>query len=147
MKAIRYHNFGRSIFLVAIVIFGTYLLQSCSKKITFATSSVVPAAEGSVKVKEDKNNNYSIELKVIRLADAQRLDPPRQLYIVWMETEQNGTKNIGQLKTSSSMLSKTLKSSMKTVSAFQPKAIFITAEDNADVQYPGGQVVLRTSSF
>jgi len=147
MKVIRSQIFGRSIFIVAIIIFGACLLESCAKKISFSTSSVVPAAEGSVKVKKDKNNNYNIELKVMRLADAKRLDPPKQLYVVWMETEQNGTKNIGQLKTSSSMLSKTLKSSLKTVSSFQPKAIFITAEDNADIQYPGGQVVLRSNPF
>ncbi len=147
MKAIKLNNFTRGIFLVAIVIFGIYFLESCAKKITFSTSSIVPAAEGSVKIKKDKNSNYNIELKVMRLADAKRLNPPKQMYVVWMETEQNGTKNLGQLKTSSSMLSKTLKSSLKTVTSFQPKTIFITAEDNADIQYPTGQVVLRASSL
>ena len=47
---------------IALLFLITVLAQSCAKKITFATSSVVPAAEGSVKVKKDKNNNYNIEL-------------------------------------------------------------------------------------
>ena len=83
----------------------------------------------------------------MRLAEPKRLSPPRQMYVVWMETEQNGTKNIGQLNTSSGMFSKTLKSSLKTVSSFKPTKIFITAEDDASIQYPGGQRVLNTDSF
>lgn len=124
-----------------------FALGSCSKKISFQTSSVVPSAEGSVKVKKDNNNNYSIALKVIRLADSKRLVPPRSTYVVWIETPDNGFKNIGSLNTSSSLFSKTLKSSLKTVSPFKPVSLFITAEDNADIQYPGSQVVLRTNNF
>lgn len=132
---------------VCIVLSAIVLLSSCSTKYAFATSSVVPAAEGTVKVKKDKNNNFNIELKVQRLADPKRLSPARELYIVWMETEQNGQKNIGQLKTSSSLFSGELKSSLKTVSPFKPVTFFITAEDNADVPYPSGQEVLRTNAF
>ncbi len=133
--------------LLSVFLCVMFLLQSCAKKIVFATSDVVPAAEGSVKVRKDKNNNYNIDLSLIRLAAPERLSPPRDTYIVWMETEANGTKNLGQLKTSSSMLSKTLKSSLKTVSAFKPNKFFITAEDDAGVQYPGGQTVLSTGYF
>jgi hypothetical protein len=137
----------RNIFSIGIIFFLAFSLASCSKKISFQTSSVVPAAEGSVKVKKDNNNNYSIDLNVIRLADPKRLEPSKSTYVVWMETSESGTKNIGSLNTSSSMLSKTLKSSLKTVSPFKPVGIYITAEDNADIQYPGSQVVLRTNKF
>ena len=137
----------KNIISIALILCITIFLQSCAKKITFATSSFVPAAEGSVKVKKDKNNNYKIDLSLIRLADSKRLNPSKEMYIVWMETDGNGTKNIGQLKTSSSMLSKTLKSSLKTVSAFKPTKIFITAEDDASIQYPGVQTILSTDNF
>lgn len=135
-----------SIPIIVTILIGTFLLQSCASKYTFATSSVVPAAEGSVKVKKDNNNNYNIDLSVKRLADPKRLTPPKTLYIVWLEAEQNGTKNIGQLKSSSGMFSSELTSSLKTVSSFKPTAIFITAEDNADIQSPQGPEVLRTGS-
>ena len=69
----------------------------------FSTSSVVPAAEGSVKVKKDGNNNYKIDLSVTHLAEAKRHTPPRETYVVWMETEKNGRKNIGQLRMSSGL--------------------------------------------
>ena len=147
MKATKLNSFTGSVLSLATALLLTLLIQSCTTKHAFSTSPIVPAAEGSVKVKKDKNSNYNIDLSVIRLADSKRLSPSKEMYIVWMETEQNGTKNIGQLKTSSGMLSKTLKSSLKTVSSFKPTKIFITAENDATVQYPGSLMVLETSSF
>ena len=144
MKTIKINN--RSRFLsVGIFLFIAFMLPSCARKMSFQTSSVVPSAEGSVKVKKDKNKNYNINLSTIRLAEPSRLDPPKSIYIVWMNTDQEGTKKVGQLKTSSSLLSKTLKSSLKTSVPYNPSGFFITAEDDADVQSPSGQVVLRTN--
>ncbi|HPH20040.1 MAG TPA: hypothetical protein PLE32_14720 [Haliscomenobacter sp.] len=121
------------------------VLQSCGiTKYDFSISPVVPAAEGSVKVKQDKNSNYNIDLNVKHLAAPARLSPAKEMYIVWMETEQNGVKNIGQLKIPSGMFSITPSSSLKTVATFKPTSFFITAEDNANVQYPDGQTVLST---
>ncbi len=51
-----------------------------------------------------------------------------------------GIKNIGQLNVSSVERSNVLH--VKTT--FRPERIFITAEDNAAVQSPAGQVVLTT---
>jgi len=137
----------KKILLIVITFFLVFTLASCAKKISFQTSSVVPSAEGSVKVKKDNNNNYSIDLNVIRLADPKRLEPSKSTYVVWLETAENGSKNIGSMNTSSSLFSKTLKSSLKTVSPFKPVSVFITAEDNAEIQYPGSHVVLRTNRF
>ncbi len=137
----------KSTVYIGLFFLGTIFSESCANKITFANSSVVPAAEGAVKIKKDKNKNYDIELSVMRLAEPDRLFPSSHLYIVWMETEGFGTKNIGRLKTSTRMFSKTLKSSLRTVSTFKPTKIFITAEDDANIQYPGGQTVLSTEHF
>lgn len=54
-----------------------------------------------------------------------------------METEDASVKNIGQIKSDSKFLSSKLKASFETVTPFKPTKIFITAEDNANVQYPG----------
>jgi len=137
----------KNIFSIVIISILVFSLASCARKISFQTSSVVPSAEGSVKVKKDNNKNYSIDLNVIRLADPKRLEPPKNTYVVWIETAENSSKNIGSLNTSSSLFSKTLKSSLKTVSPIKPVRVFITAEDNTDIQYPGSQVVLRTNRF
>ncbi len=134
-------------YAICLLLFFGLLLQSCSNEIPFLTSSVVPAAEGSVKVKKDRNNNYHIKLSVMRLAEPERLDPPKAVYVLWMETAQNRTKNIGQLITSKSFFSKVLKSSLETVASDQPTRFFITAEDAADIQDPVGQEVLSTASL
>lgn len=134
----------RVIFMVCTLLVAILVLSSCSTtKYNFSTSSAVTAAEGTVKVKKDGNNNYKVDLNVMRLAEASRLSPPRGDV---RRLDGNGAerkKNIGQLKTSSGFLSKTLKSSLNTVSSFKPTGFFITAEDDANVSYPG-TVILST---
>jgi len=122
-------------------------MSSCATKMAFSTSPIVPAAEGSVKIKKDDNNNYKIELKVKQLAEPDRLIPSKSKYVVWMVTKHDGTKNLGQLKTDSGLFSNALKSLLTTVTPFKPTGFLITAEDEADVHFPGPQVVLRTGSL
>jgi hypothetical protein len=125
-----------------------FLLSSCSQKIGFENSTVAPAARGSVKLDKDNNNNYAIDLDIRYLTEPNRLQPPKSVYVVWAETEQNGTQNLGQLKIDDGgLLSNTLKASMKTSTPYKPRRIFITAEDVATVQFPGAYVVLNTNSF
>ena len=143
MKTI-HHTSVKSIYSLIAVLVITLIFSSCATKMAFQTSSVVPAAEGNVKIKKDKNNNYNININVMRLASPQRLNPPKDLYVVWMNTAGNEAKNIGQITTSSSLLSKTLRSSLKTVSTNKPTGFFITAESDGNIQFPGGQVVLTT---
>lgn len=143
MKTIHYTSV-RNIYLLTSVLLVMFAFSSCARKLSFQTSSVVPAAEGTVKIKKDKNNNYKIDLNVRRLASSDRLNPPKDFYVVWMNTDNNAAKNIGQIKTASGFLSNTLKSSLQTVSTTNPTGFFITAESDGNVQYPNGQVVLKT---
>lgn len=121
-------------------------LTSCAKKFVFLSSSVVPAAQGYVKIKRDKNKNYVIEVTVSNLAEVERLPSSNTTYIVWASVERNMTKNIGQLKSGSGFMSKNLKAQMNTVSSFNPSRIFITAESDPSVSYPS-QVILTTDNF
>jgi len=121
--------------------------NACVTKSAFLTSSVVPAARGDVKVKKDNNRNYVIKIKLTNLAELKRLDPSMQAYVVWMESDGTLTKNLGQINSSSSMLSKTLKASFETVSSSRPTKIFITAETQANVSGPGSMIILSTSDF
>ncbi len=123
------------------------LIASCSQKVSFITSTVVPSAQGNIKIAKDDNNNHTIDIIVQRLADPSRLIQSKKTYVVWMETESNGTKNIGQLNSSDSFFSSTMKASLHTVTPFKPTKIFVTAEDNANIQQPGSLVVLTTKSF
>jgi hypothetical protein len=127
------------------IFFGLVVIStSCSKKIAFLNSTVVPAARGTAQVKTDKNKNYAINVMLTDLAESTRLSPAKQTYIVWMVTDQNITKNIGQLNSSKSGLANKLKAEFNTVSAFKPTKIFITAEDEPSTQYPSDQIILST---
>ena len=129
------------------IIMSIFLLTSCSKNFSFLSSSVVPAARGDVKIKTDNNKNYVVEISLTDLAEPSRLQPPKLTYIVWMVTNRDITKNIGQLKSSRGIMSKQLKGSFKTVTADKPVKIYITAEDDAGIEYPGTQIVLSTDKF
>jgi hypothetical protein len=138
----------RRVFSHAILLLSlSLILNSCSKKLQFSRSSVVPAADGSVKIKKDANKNYTIQVKVLHLAQPDQLQPPKRNYVIWMETREHAIKNLGQLKSSTGLFSKALKASFKTVTSFEPQRVFITAEDAADISYPTGITVLTTEDF
>jgi len=130
--------------LICLAIFFILVFTACSRKVYFASSSVVPAAEGSVKMKKDHNGNHVIEVTVKNLVEARKLQTPGSIYMVWIDTETYGTKNLGQLKSSSGLFSSTLKASLKAVSAFKPVRVYITLERNNDAMYPGQTIVLTT---
>ncbi len=119
----------------------------CAKTTSFLNSSVVPGADGTVKVTKDKNKNTVIKIQIRNLAEPDRLEPPRKQYIVWMVTDNDLTKNIGRIKSSRTMFNKRMEGSFETISSFTPVKIFITAEDDADIQYPQEQVILSTTNF
>ncbi|MEO6133279.1 MAG: hypothetical protein ABIQ02_15660 [Saprospiraceae bacterium] len=134
------HYFLLPVFLISAAL----LFSSCSSKMQFAISPVEPAAEGWVSVKNDKNNNYTVQLKVKNLASPERLTPPSKEYVVWAETRENSDVNIGRLKSTSGMWTTSKSGSLKTVMTSKPTAFFITAEDDGSTTYPGRTVVLRT---
>lgn len=121
--------------------------NSCAKKIAFQTSAIVPAARGDVKIKQDENKNYLIQIELENLAEVKRLDPPKNAYVVWMESDDSMVKNIGQIKSDTKFLSSKLKASFETVTPVKPSKIYITAEDNADIQFPGKQLIMETKGF
>ena len=133
--------------LIPATLIALFLFSSCARKMNFQVSQVVPAAEGTVKVKKDNNKNYEIKIELTNLAEPNRLLPSKNIYVVWMESHDNDTKNIGQINSTTGFLSSKLKASFATVSSLKPTKIFITAEDDAAIQYPGTQVVLSTSAF
>ncbi len=147
MKPNAVYTRTRNILLTSAAIMLALSFSSCSQKTSFLNSSVVPAAKGTVTVSKTKNKNYAIDIQLTDLADPSRLQPAKSMYVVWMETSGNSTQNVGQIKTSSGFLSKSMKSSFQTTSSFKPTKIYITAEDSSDIRYPNGITVLTTANF
>jgi hypothetical protein len=103
---------------------------------------MTPAAEGYVKVKKDNNNNYVVKIRISNLAAVENLQHSNTTYVVWMKTDKQTTENLGQVKSSNK-----LNVTFETVSSSKPVKIFITAEKDGSVDFPGNQVVLATAVF
>jgi len=142
MKTIKLNTLTKTLFSGILMTIIVLSFSSCAKKVYFLLSSVVPAAQGQITVKNDKNNNYVIQMQITNLADIERLQPAKKSYVVWMETGGNFAKNIGRISSSNK-----LKVSFETVSTMRPTKIFITAEEDETSQYPGSMVVLTTDRF
>ena len=121
--------------------------SSCSNKLYFGTSPVVPAARGYVKMDKDRNANYTIELVISDLAEVERLQGGKKTYVVWMSSEGDKPRNLGQITSDEKRMSKKLSATFHSVSATKPTRVFITAEEDGTVQYPGGQEILSTESI
>ncbi|MEP7197962.1 MAG: hypothetical protein ABI851_15695 [Saprospiraceae bacterium] len=132
----------KSISLAFVLTINLLIFNSCSKKVYFPISNVVPAARGSVEIKKDKNKNYSIDINVSDLAEVDRLKGNKKAYVIWMKSDHENSKNIGQINSDTKMFSKKLSASFHTVSSVKPTRIFITAEEDGTIQYPGDFEVL-----
>lgn len=128
--------------LMILIIF----VSSCATKVDFPVSKTVPEANVTAKVKKDGNDNYKIDLKAENLTSPERLDPSREMYVVWIETAR-GTKNIGKLNISSGMFSSKRKGSLSTTTAFKPSRIIITAENTSTNNEPGTFIIVSSENF
>lgn len=147
MKSIKPNTLKKSIILILPIILMIFSFERSEAQVAFLNSIVVPSARGTVDVKKDKYKNFVLDLEFSNLAEPSRLTPPKNTYVVWMVTEDNITKNIGQVKTKTTFLKKSLKASFETKSSFRPIKIFITAEYEPNILEPGPIVVLTTDNF
>lgn len=127
---------GKNVLFITLI----FILTSCATTTKFPISSIVPAAEIVSKIKKDKNKNYTIEIVAKNLASPDRLSPPKNNYSVWMVTENNETKNLGQLINKNAK-----KAVLKTTTPFHIVEIFITTENQGDASYPSGDEISRVT--
>jgi len=142
MKTTRFSDKTRKIFLgfLTVMLMLPFSLQA--KKIPFVQSTVVPAAEGYVKINTDRNKNNIINIRIKNLVEIERLDPDKKTYVVWMVTDKETTVNIGRINSSNS-----LNVSFETISSFRPIKIFITAEVDESTKVPDEKIILSTNNF
>ncbi len=114
------------------------LVTSCFTTAKFHVSQITPAADVVARMKQDKNKNYQIVITAKNLASVERLSPAKKTYVAWIVTDNNGIKNIGQLKIKNAKTS-----TLNTLTAFKPIEIFITAENEGSVSFPSGIEITR----
>jgi hypothetical protein len=123
------------------------ILNACSNKMEFTTSPLAPAARGDVNIKKDRNDNYSIDVSIRNLAEIERIQGENTTYVVWIVTEGDEPKNIGQIQSATRGISNKLKASFQSVSTKRPLKVFVTAEKDGAIAMPGPIVVLSTDSI
>ncbi len=125
---------------LTVTLMAVVSLQACTPKMAFLNSTIAPAVSGNVRVKKDKNANYIVNVDVANLAPAKNLDPPKNTYLVWMESSDRSVRKLGQL----SPAGRALEAKMTATAVSKPDVVFVSAEDNADVEYPAGPTVITT---
>lgn len=122
--------------LVIIVIMA--LLTSCASTTTFPVSVSVPAADITVKTKKQGDNNYQVAIKAENLAASDRLNPPKEYYVIWAVSDAGVIRNVGHF-----IHDNAEKATYKASFPYQPMEIFITAEDEQGGCEPAGMEIGR----
>lgn len=110
---------------------------SGGKKIQMNSAQEVPAAHGEIQAKTTSNGNTKVDIKVRALARPSALAPPKDTYVVWIQSPGQDPVNEGALKVDGD-----LKGEMSTVTPYKDFKVFITAEKFAQIQRPEGPTVL-----
>jgi hypothetical protein len=111
---------------------------SCAPSVKFPVSNITPDAHIKAHAKKDKHKNSLIFIKAYNLARANILDSTKSVYVVWIDTKGNGTSNIGYLENK-----KGKKAALRTITPYEPKEIFITAESSGNITQPAGIEISR----
>lgn len=131
----------RSCTLCIAILLGS---TACAQKMRFNPSTAVPAADAWAKVTRDTNNNARIRIDVRHLANPQRLDPPREVYVVWAETPDARTLNLGRLA-----VDKNRRGTLESTTSLREFRLLISAEHLADAvaSSPSRQTYMATDFF
>jgi hypothetical protein len=128
----------QSALLIAITLLLATAAWSREDKLT--NTGLDPSAQGTVVTSTDRNGNTEVEVKVKHLARPQKLVPPRQAYLVWVQPRGEQPELLGALKVNDG-----LEGSLKATTTRKDFDILVTAEDTMNPQVPSSNAVLRGS--
>jgi hypothetical protein len=114
------------------------ILSSCSETHEFPVSKVTPGADITAEIKEQDDPNYLVTLEAKNLAAPERLQNPKNIYVIWVVSEKGTVRNTGHFNPKNESTS-TFKASFP----YQPVEIFITAEDEESTCLPYGIEITR----
>ena len=154
-------SYSNKIILSTSAMLMLLFLFSCAKKTTAVNKTEVPSPaeapsatvvpienKGQVQIKRDATGNYVVQINLRELEEVNKLEATsKKAYIVWMNADNDMTKNLGQINSNSGWLSDKSKAYFEATTAAKPTKIFITEEDMADVKKPGKKIIWSTNSF
>lgn len=107
------------------------------KKAHMMAGAQTPAARGTVEYKMGNNRNTELDIKVHSLSQPSALNPSENVYVVWLQPPGSAAKDEGQIKVSSNQ-----QGELKTETPYKRFKIFVTAEENPQLQTPEGPTIL-----
>jgi len=111
-------------------------------KVIFLGSPLQPAADGKAKVRLDRNLNTLVKLKLEHIAPADKLWPPRVLYVVWAEDTEGQIFQLGKLQ-----VNERRQAYFNGTTALERFRLVITAEDEPRPEQPSQPYMLATDFF
>jgi len=115
------------------------LTSSCASTSEFPVSELVPAADITAKIRKQGKQNYLVTIKANNLAASERLNPSKEIYIIWAVSETNVTRNVGHFTQQNAE-----KSIYKASFPYKPIEVFITAENEENLCKPSEVEISRT---
>ena len=113
---------------------------SSGREYQMQANDSVPAANGTVNAKRDKDNHDTkIDIKVNNLASPSSLSPSESVYIVWVKPTGDPPVKKGAIG-----LDNNLKGELNVVTTAKDFEVFVTGEPGASVTEPSGPEVLKT---
>jgi hypothetical protein len=107
---------------------------------TMNTAESVPAAQGKVKVANQKDGNTKVKVEVDHLAPpALASEQLASTYVVWIKSPQGLPQNAGVLKVGSNR-----KGSLETKTPFKEFTVLVTLETSPAATIPTGPAVMDT---
>lgn len=127
-----YFSFAPALLLLAFV-----WPFSGGKDVQMLAGETNPAARGTVHLHVGDNKNTEMDLKAESMPAASALTPPKNAYVVWIQPPDAGPQNLGRITPD-----KDQKAELQTATPYKRFKIFITAEDQAQLQSPQGPTIL-----
>lgn len=123
---------------IILIIMAAALFSSCATTVEFPVSDITPAAEITAEIKEQGKPNHLVTITANNLASPDRIQPPKELYVIWVVSESGVTRNVGHFYQVNAE-----KATYKASFPYKPVEIFITAEDKEGLCEPEGTVITR----
>jgi hypothetical protein len=125
--------------LFAAVLVVTLAACASGRAVALVASKAVPAATGTVEVRQGENDNRKLKVTVDHLAPPDRLTPPASVYVVWTKALTGGKEtNVGALH-----VDRNLRGELETTTPLRSSHVLVTAESSPTVEAPSGAAVLQ----
>ncbi len=129
--------------LITLVACCLFAVSGCmAQKVMFQGSPLQPAADAKATIRVDQNENTLVELELEHIAPAEKLWPPRALYVVWAEDSEGEIQQLGKLRVNGKR-----EAYFQGTTVLDRFRLLITAEDNPRPEQPSQPYMLATDYF